>query len=152
MSNVNCFVKQMPHTPLTPGSTHGPNGGPPSVPPVSSNSTTITSSADSIKNSTGAPVHDATTSVDLPSDLNFDPAAVIDGEAQGQEGLNVSISDTGIGDIVLNFCVSVCLYVNAESGYAKYPTITGIFLYFDIQCACMLKEVRYHETCCQPVS
>lgn len=85
----------MPHTPLTPGSTHtpigGPNGGSPNVPPVSSNSTTITSSTDSLKNSTGAPVHDATTSVDLPSDLNFDPAAVIDGEAQGQEGLNVSI-------------------------------------------------------------
>lgn len=83
----------MPHTPLTPGSTHtplgGPNGGPPSVPP-STNSTTISNNADSIKNNSNAPVHDATTSVDLPSDLNFDPAAVIDGEAQGQEGLNVS--------------------------------------------------------------
>ncbi len=86
----------MPHTPLTPGSTHtpigGPKNGPPSVPPVSSNSTTISSSTDSLKNNNGGPVHDATTSVDLPSDLNFDPAAVIDGEAQGQEGLNVSKS------------------------------------------------------------
>lgn len=86
----------MPHTPLTPGSTHtpigGPTGGPPSVPPPSSNATTgVSTNSDGVKNNTGPPVHDATTSVDLPSDLNFDPAAVIEGEAQGQEGLNVSI-------------------------------------------------------------
>lgn len=56
----------MPHTPHTPhtpaGAPHTPGGGasgPPSVPS------------------------------DLPSDLNFDPAAVIDGEGAGQEALNV---------------------------------------------------------------
>jgi hypothetical protein len=82
----------MPHTPLTPGSMHTPmsNSGPPSVPPPSSGQSAITSSADSMKGGSGGTLHDVTTSVDLPSDLNFDPAAVIDGEAQGQEGLNVS--------------------------------------------------------------
>ena len=80
----------MPHTPLTPGNMHTPlggsNSGPPSVPPpTSSGQSAITSSADSMKSGPA-------TTVDLPSDLNFDPAAVIDGEAQGQEGLNVSIA------------------------------------------------------------
>ena len=86
---------QMPHTPLTPGNMHtamgGSNSGPPSVPPPpSSGQSAITSSADGMKSGAGASVHDVTTTVDLPSDLNFDPAAVIEGEAQGQEGLNVS--------------------------------------------------------------
>ena len=85
----------MPHTPLTPGSMHthigGSSSGPPSVPPPPTVQSAITSSADSMKSGSGAPVLDLTASVDLPSDLNFDPAAVIDGEAQGQEGLNVSI-------------------------------------------------------------
>lgn len=97
---IENFISQMPHTPLTPGSTHtpisgGPSGGPPSVPPSSSNSsTTVATSSDSIKNSNGPPVHDATTSVDLPSDLNFDPEAVIQGEAQDPERLNVSFSSS----------------------------------------------------------
>lgn len=34
--------------------------------------------------------NDALAQLDLSSDLNFDPAAVIDGGGEGQEGLNVS--------------------------------------------------------------
>lgn len=35
--------------------------------------------------------NDTLAQLDLSSDLNFDPAAVIDGGGEGQEGLNVSI-------------------------------------------------------------
>jgi hypothetical protein len=34
--------------------------------------------------------NDTLAQLDLSSDLNFDPAAVIDGGGEGQEGLNVS--------------------------------------------------------------
>lgn len=34
--------------------------------------------------------NDSLAQLDLSSDLNFDPAAVIDGGGEGQEGLNVS--------------------------------------------------------------
>lgn len=80
-----------PHTPHTPQSTpHTPAGGasgPPSVPPASQESTgnhnTSGNTSTTINNDTAA---------DIPSDLNFDPAAVIDGEGTGQEALNVSTS------------------------------------------------------------
>lgn len=116
----------MPHTPLTPGSTHTPigsggggtGGRPPSLSPTSTGNATATSTAtangptvntdNSIKKENGPPVHDATTSVDLPSDLNFDPAAVIEGEAQGQEGLNVStyLENTQRADPSFQLCTS----------------------------------------------
>lgn len=66
-----------PHTPHTPvGTPHTP-GGPPSVPPNDTSN----------HNTSGEVTNDHST--DLPSDLNFDPAAVIDGEGTGQEALNV---------------------------------------------------------------
>ncbi|XP_022240944.1 zinc finger MIZ domain-containing protein 1-like isoform X1 [Limulus polyphemus] len=81
-----------PHTPHTPG-----NGGPPSIPPPSvgthgnsieannnnSNSNPPNSQPSSVTND-----NSLSHTADL-SDLNFDPAAVIDGEGQGQEGLNL---------------------------------------------------------------
>lgn len=80
-----------PHTPHTPQSTpHTPAGGangPPSVPPVSQEST---GNHNTSGNTTTTINNDSAT--DIPSDLNFDPAAVIDGEGTGQEALNVSIS------------------------------------------------------------
>lgn len=85
------YTLQMPHTPHTPhtpqSTPHTPAGGasgPPSVPPASQESTgNHNTSGNTINNDTAA---------DIPSDLNFDPAAVIDGEGTGQEALNVSIS------------------------------------------------------------
>jgi hypothetical protein len=80
-----------PHTPHTPQSTpHTPAGGasgPPSVPPVSQEST---GNHNTSGNTNTTISNDSAT--DIPSDLNFDPAAVIDGEGTGQEALNVSIS------------------------------------------------------------
>lgn len=94
MLNVMLFTLQMPHTPHTPhtpqSTPHTPAGGasgPPSVPPASQESTgnhnTSGNTSTTINNDTAA---------DIPSDLNFDPAAVIDGEGTGQEALNVSAS------------------------------------------------------------
>lgn len=82
-------VRQMPNTPHTPHTPHTPSNantpaggnGPPSVPP--------TESSTSQHNNTTTDVSNDHTS-ELPSDLNFDPAAVIDGEGTGQEALNVS--------------------------------------------------------------
>lgn len=72
-----------PHTPLTPHTPHTPsNMGPPSV----SNS----NGSNSVNNSYTGPSN-SLSNADL-GDLNFDPAAVIEGEGQGQEGLNVSFS------------------------------------------------------------
>ncbi|CAG0920061.1 unnamed protein product [Notodromas monacha] len=95
-----------PHTPLTPHTPHTPHtpaqqGGPPSVPsqapgsvPSASqasslpgalnNSSSVTSGLGSADSGTGDIL-----SSDLTSDLNFDPAAVIEGEGTGQEGLNL---------------------------------------------------------------
>lgn len=88
-----------PHTPHTPGNSGGGTGGPPSVPPPSNiaqqtdtgpggNNCTVVSqpSSQASTNSDSSLTHPP----DL-GDLNFDPAAVIDGEVQGQEGLNVCL-------------------------------------------------------------
>lgn len=66
-----------PHTPHTPGSAHTPGGGGGAHTPGSSHTP-------------GPPSvgHHSLTDVDIPADLNFDPAAVIDGE--GTDNLNVS--------------------------------------------------------------
>lgn len=84
-------ILQMPHTPHTPhtpqSTPHTPAGGasgPPSVPPASQEST-------GNHNTSGNTNINNDTATDIPSDLNFDPAAVIDGEGTGQEALNVSI-------------------------------------------------------------
>lgn len=66
-----------PHTPHTPGSAHTPGGGGAHTP--GSSHTPGPPSVD----------HHSLTDVDIPADLNFDPAAVIDGE--GTDNLNVSI-------------------------------------------------------------
>lgn len=82
-----------PHTPHTPQSTpHTPGGGnsgPPSVPPASQESTGNHNTSGSTNTTIN---NDNNTTADIPSDLNFDPAAVIDGEGTGQEALNVSTS------------------------------------------------------------
>ncbi|XP_015920407.1 zinc finger MIZ domain-containing protein 1 isoform X3 [Parasteatoda tepidariorum] len=88
-----------PHTPHTPGNSG--SGGPPSVPPPSNPSQT-TENSSSGTNSGNAivsqPSSQASTNSDSSlshapdlGDLNFDPAAVIEGEGQGQEALNVNI-------------------------------------------------------------
>ncbi|XP_022257226.1 zinc finger MIZ domain-containing protein 1-like [Limulus polyphemus] len=86
-----------PHTPHTPG-----NGGPPSIPPPSTvgpNGSSVETNGINSNSNSSNPASSQPPSVtnDNPlshaadlSDLNFDPAAVIDGEGQGQEGLNVS--------------------------------------------------------------
>ncbi|OWR46656.1 putative sumo ligase [Danaus plexippus plexippus] len=69
---LNEQMPHTPHTPHTPGSAHTPGGG---ATPGSSH--------------TGPPSVDRhpLTDVDIPADLNFDPAAVIDGE--GTDNLNL---------------------------------------------------------------
>ncbi|XP_035210734.1 zinc finger MIZ domain-containing protein 2-like isoform X2 [Stegodyphus dumicola] len=89
-----------PHTPHTPGNSGGGSGGPPSVPPPSSSSqpNESSTSASGGNNCTvvSQPNSQASTNSDSSlshapdlGDLNFDPAAVIEGEGQGQEGLNL---------------------------------------------------------------
>lgn len=77
---------QMPHTPHTPHTpSGGGNSGPPSVAPSVSQDT----SGNNLNTSTGSGVPGVTDTSDIiASDLNFDPAAVIDGDA-GQEALNL---------------------------------------------------------------
>ena len=79
-----------PHTPLTPGtnSTVGPSSVP-TTPNVSVNE----SSSSNLLNQNNQSVSSSSNSLtsDL-NDLNFDPAAVIEGESQGQEVLNVSLA------------------------------------------------------------
>ncbi|KMQ95744.1 zinc finger miz domain-containing protein 1 [Lasius niger] len=84
--SLNDQMPHTPHTPHTPQSTpHTPAGGasgPPSVPPASQEST-------GNHNTSGNTNINNDSATDIPSDLNFDPAAVIDGEGTGQEGLNL---------------------------------------------------------------
>jgi hypothetical protein len=85
-----CHQQNNPHTPQTgPHTPHTPHtpGGPPSVghnnhctPPYHNNS----SSSDN-----GLLPDTTTSDTGLPSDLNFDPEAVINGEGSGNESLNV---------------------------------------------------------------
>lgn len=78
-----------PHTPLTPGtnSTVGPSSVP-STPTVSVNESSSSNNPVNQNNQSVGSSSNSLTS-DL-NDLNFDPAAVIEGESQGQEVLNVS--------------------------------------------------------------
>lgn len=79
MNSQPCLqMPHTPHTPHTPGSAHTPGGG--GATPGSSHTP-------------GPPSvgHHSLNEVDIPSDLNFDPAAVIDGE--GTDNLNVSYTD-----------------------------------------------------------
>ena len=79
-----------PHTPLTPGtnSTLGPASVPPTPNVNNANESSNHVSNQSNSQSANSSANNSLTS-DL-NDLNFDPAAVIDGEGQGQEVLNVS--------------------------------------------------------------
>ena len=74
-----------PHTPHTPGSVAGLGlAHVPKTEPASGN--------------------DRLAQLDLTSDLNFDPAAVIDGGGEGQESLNVRFFSLKICLILLSFC------------------------------------------------
>lgn len=75
----------MPQTPRAPHTPSGANSGPPSVPPPSQEPT----GSHNASGNTSTNIN--TDTAEIPSDLNFDPAAVIDGEGTGQEALNVSI-------------------------------------------------------------
>ncbi|XP_028160885.1 zinc finger MIZ domain-containing protein 1 isoform X2 [Ostrinia nubilalis] len=74
--SLNEQMPHTPHTPHTPGSAHTPGGGGGAHTPGSSHTP-------------GPPSvgHHSLTDVDIPADLNFDPAAVIDGE--GTDNLNL---------------------------------------------------------------
>ncbi|KAH9630632.1 hypothetical protein HF086_007056 [Spodoptera exigua] len=73
--SLNDQMPHTPHTPHTPGSAHTPGGGGAHTP--GSSHTPGPPSVD----------HHSLTDVDIPADLNFDPAAVIDGE--GTDNLNL---------------------------------------------------------------
>jgi hypothetical protein len=84
-----------PHTPLTPG-TMSVNGtsslaSTPSVSVNDSSQQNVNQSSSSNNNNQSSSSSNNSLSSDL-NDLNFDPAAVIDGEGQGSEVLNVSCS------------------------------------------------------------
>lgn len=87
-----------PHTPHTPhnGQVHTPAGscGPPSVGYQHNSHNTSPPNNNNHNNSSNSEcIPDTTTSESgLPSDLNFDPEAVINGEGSGNESLNVSES------------------------------------------------------------
>lgn len=74
--SLNEQMPHTPHTPHTPGSAHTPGGGGGAHTPGSSHTP-------------GPPSvgHHSLNEVDIPADLNFDPAAVIDGE--GTDNLNL---------------------------------------------------------------
>ncbi|CAK1546117.1 unnamed protein product [Leptosia nina] len=74
--SLNEQMPHTPHTPHTPGSAHTPGGGGGAHTPGSSHTP-------------GPPSvgHHSLNDVDIPADLNFDPAAVIDGE--GTDNLNL---------------------------------------------------------------
>ncbi|XP_039749645.1 zinc finger MIZ domain-containing protein 1 [Pararge aegeria] len=74
--SLNEQMPHTPHTPHTPGSAHTPGGGGGAHTPGSSH----TPGPPSVD-------HLPLTDVDIPADLNFDPAAVIDGE--GTDNLNL---------------------------------------------------------------
>ncbi|XP_046962929.1 zinc finger MIZ domain-containing protein 1 [Vanessa atalanta] len=74
--SLNEQMPHTPHTPHTPGSAHTPGGGGGAHTPGSSH----TPGPPSVD-------HHPLTDVDIPADLNFDPAAVIDGE--GTDNLNL---------------------------------------------------------------
>ncbi|XP_038220119.1 zinc finger MIZ domain-containing protein 1 [Zerene cesonia] len=73
--SLNEQMPHTPHTPHTPGSAHTPGGGGAHTPGSS--------------HTPGPPSvgHHSLNDVDIPADLNFDPAAVIDGE--GTDNLNL---------------------------------------------------------------
>jgi len=78
------YILHTPQTPHTPGTGDLPllASSPSSVPnPNAACSSHLPEPADDLS---------ALTSSDLPSDLNFDPESVINGEGSGQEELNVS--------------------------------------------------------------
>ena len=105
-----------PHTPVTSGTattplshggagaastTPGSNGAAPQSSSTGNGGSNATSSqTTSTTNTSSTDSNNAANSLitnnDLPSDLNFDPAAIIDGEGTGQEGLDVSIVTTCI--------------------------------------------------------
>lgn len=79
-----------PHTPLTPGtnSTVGPSSVP-TTPNINVSESSSSNPVNQNNQSVGSSSNSLTSDL---NDLNFDPAAVIDGESQGQEVLNVSFS------------------------------------------------------------
>lgn len=91
-SSLGQSHNQNPHTPQTgPHTPHTPQGnGPPSV-GQNMNHCTPPNHNNSSNSECGSTLPDTTTNdTGLPSDLNFDPEAVINGEGSGNESLNVS--------------------------------------------------------------
>ncbi|KAG7307953.1 hypothetical protein JYU34_006574 [Plutella xylostella] len=85
--SLNDQMPHTPHTPHTPGSAHTPGGGGGAHTPGSAH----TPGPPSVD-------HHTLTDVDIPSDLNFDPAAVIDGE--GTDNLNL-LPETNVDPLEL---------------------------------------------------
>lgn len=105
-----------PHTPLTPGtnSTVGP-ASVPSTPSLSVNDQTSSSSNPVNQNNNQSASSSSNSLTSDLNDLNFDPAAVIDGDSQGQEVLNVSTPDSHSMDRTLNSAFPSCLQLLPEN-------------------------------------
>ena len=89
MSSKMSDMPYILHTPQTP---HTPGTG--DLPLVASSPSSVpnpnAASSSSNHHDCEPPDLSSLTSSDLPSDLNFDPESVINGEGSGQEELNVS--------------------------------------------------------------
>ncbi|KAG8200562.1 hypothetical protein JTE90_000635 [Oedothorax gibbosus] len=98
-NQTNSLMQHGPNTPHTPHTPHTPgnSGGPPSVPPPPNGSqagaegggaSSMVSQPNSQASTNSGDSSSLSHAPDL-GDLNFDPAAVIEGEGQGQEALNL---------------------------------------------------------------
>jgi len=90
-----------PHTPHTPGQqalTPAGGNGPPSVGNPCGGSSNPDLSSGGVGSNNSSIIPDTTS--DLPSDLNFDPEAVINGEGSGNESLNL-LPDSGVDPMEL---------------------------------------------------
>ncbi|XP_035703337.1 zinc finger MIZ domain-containing protein 2 isoform X3 [Folsomia candida] len=105
-SSSSSSLNQNPHTPQTgPHTPHTPHScGPPSVGPhhhTPPNNNSNNHHNNSSNSECGGALPDTTTSdTGLPSDLNFDPEAVINGEGSGNESLNL-LPDSGVDPMEL---------------------------------------------------
>lgn len=78
-------------TPHTPGSMMNMNQSQLHQQPQQGQQQPLTPQQQNQQQQPSSRVNDPLAQLDLSSDLNFDPAAVIEGGGEGQEGLNVSI-------------------------------------------------------------
>jgi len=75
-------MSRAPHTPTAPHTPHTPGGG-------GNGSSLQTPARGQLADDIRLNNNDTLAQLDLSSDLNFDPAAVIEGGGEGQEGLNL---------------------------------------------------------------